>query len=55
MWTVLDRKYINICIDVKSWGVGIDWRQTEYTRPYYISILCIHFQFGINPYEEMYN
>jgi len=38
MWTLLDTKYVEIIVDLKSWGLMFDWRSNEMTRPYYISI-----------------
>lgn len=55
MKTLLDAKYIKIIIDLKSWGIGIDWRHNEITRPYYFDMLCVHFEMGVDPLEEINN
>ena len=57
MKTLLDTKYVEIIIDFKSWALPLmfDWRHNNTTRPYYISILCFHFEIGIDPYEEINN
>jgi hypothetical protein len=51
MKTLLDTKYVKIIIDLKSWGLPlmIDCRHNGWTRPYYVSILCLHFEVGIDP------
>ena len=50
MWTLCDTKYIKILIDLKSWGIGVDWRHNNITRPYYIDMLCLCIELGIDPY-----
>ena len=51
MKTLLDTKYIKITMDLKSWALPLmyDWRHNGTTRPCYISILCLHFEIGIDP------
>ena len=53
--TLLDTKYVKIVIDLKSWGLPllVDWRHNGITRPYYIDFLCLHFEMGKDPYEEV--
>ena len=53
MKILIDTKYIKISVDLKSWGmpICIDWRHNNITRPYYISILCVHVELGKDPYE----
>jgi len=48
---LLDTKYVKIIIDLKSWLLGVDWRHNGISRPYYVSILCLHFEIGKDPYE----
>ena len=48
LWALLDTKYVEIIVDLKSWGLMFDWRSNEMTRPYYISFLCLHFEIGKN-------
>ena len=57
MKTLLDTKYVEIIIDFKSWALPLmfDWRHNNTTRPYYISILCFHFEIGKGSYEEINN
>ena len=52
MKTLLNTKYIKIIIDIKSWGIGIDWRYNGITRPYYIYILCISIELGQDPIQD---
>ena len=53
-WVLCDTKYICIEFDLKSWAIPlcIDWRHQDITRPYYIDILCFHFELGQDPYGE---
>jgi len=55
MWTLLDTKYVEIIVDLKSWGLMFDWRSNEMTRPYYISFLCLHFEIGKELYVQENN
>ena len=50
MYKLCNTKYVEIEVNLKSWGIGIDWDHKYITRPIYIAILCIHFEFGIDPY-----
>ena len=51
MKTLFDTKYIKIVIDIQSWGLPllIDWRHNGITRPYYVDLLCFHFEMGVDP------
>ena len=52
MWTLHESKFVKIQFDCKSWGIGIDWRKTDYARLIYIDLLCLHFEIGEDPYPE---
>ena len=54
MRVLLDTKYVRMVIDLKSWAFPLmfDWRYNDMTRPYYASVLCLHFEMGIDPYAD---
>ena len=53
--TLHKSKYVEIEVNLKSWGVCIDWYTYEYLRPVGIQILCFTFEFGQDPYPEESN
>ncbi len=55
MKVLLNTKYVKIIIDLKSWAFPLmfDWRHNEIARPYYVSVLCLHFEVGKDPYNEI--
>ena len=54
MKTLLDTKYIKVIVDIQSWGLPllIDWRRNGITRPYYVYLLCFHFEMGKDPLDN---
>lgn len=52
---LLSHKYIEIVLDITSWGLTIDFNvgiDYKVYRPFGIQILCFFFTFGKDPLEE---
>lgn len=52
---LLKSKYVEIVLDVRSWGIAIDFNtgiDMKVYRPVIIQILCFYFDLGIDPLQE---
>lgn len=51
---LLKSKYVEIVLDVRSWGVNISFNvgiDGKVYRPVSVQILCFYFDFGIDPLQ----
>ncbi len=52
---LLKSKYVEAVLDVRSWGVAIDFNfgvDGQVYRPITVQILCFYFDLGIDPLQE---